>query len=81
MWVMIRVTIRPHFPGNVLIFKSYISGILKIDANVRKLDLSILIFTLERRQEQRKYCNRKKFRLRLFMDFYSILISRFKKMF
>ena len=32
-----RVTIRPHFPGHAL----------KIDANVRKLDLSILIFTLD----------------------------------
>ena len=52
-----RVTIRPHFQE--LYYRP--GGIFKIDANVRKLDLSILIFTFERRQERRKYCNRKNF--------------------
>ena len=54
-----RVTIRPHFQE----LYYHPGGIFKIDANVRKLDLNVLIFTFERHQEWRKYCNRQKIRL------------------
>ena len=67
----------PHFQE--LYYRA--GGIFKIDPNVQKLDLSILVLAFERRQERRKYCNRKKFWHRLFMDFHYVSISHFKKMF